>query len=66
MGKRRLGGIGRLLVVCSYRTRNKGLKVEHRKLHTNMWKNFTVRVIKIWDTLAREAVESPSMEILKS
>ena len=54
------------MVVCSYRTRNKGLKVEHRKLHTNMWKNFTVRVIKIWDTLAREAVESPSMEILKS
>ena len=27
-------------VVCSDRTRSKGLKLEHRKFHTNMQKNF--------------------------
>ena len=27
-------------VVCSYSTRSKGLKLEHRTFHTNRWKNF--------------------------
>ena len=31
-------------MVCSDRTRSNGLKLEHRKFHTNMWKNFVVRV----------------------
>ena len=54
-------------VVCSDRTRSKGLKLEHRKFHTNMQKNFfMVRVRKHWNRLPREAVESPSVEISKS
>ena len=56
----------RLLMVRSDRTRNNGLKPEHRKFCTNMQKNFTVRVIEHWNRLPREVVESPSMEIFKT
>jgi len=31
-------------IVCSDRTQSRGLKLKHRKFHTSMWKNFTVRV----------------------
>ena len=52
------------LVVCSNRTRSSGLKLEHRKFHINTWKKFfMVRVMKHWNRLPREVVESPSMEI---
>ena len=53
-------------VVCSDRTRSNGLKLEHRKFCTNMWKNFMVRVMEHWNRLPREVVESPSMEIFKT
>ena len=57
----------RLLVVCSKGTSSNGLKLEHRKFHTNMQKNFVmVRVTEHWNRLPREAVESPSLEIPKT
>lgn len=49
-------------VVCGDRTR--WSKMEHRKLRTNMPKNFfTVRVTERWNKLPREVAESPSLEI---
>jgi len=47
-------------VVCSDRTRSNGLKHEHRKFCTNMWKNFfTVGITENWNSLPIEVMESP-------
>ena len=55
------------LVVCSNWTRSNGLKPEHREFRTDMWKSFfTVRVTEHRNSLPREVVESPSVEILKA
>ena len=50
----------------SDRTRSNGVKLEHMKFYTSIWKIFTVRVTELWNRLPREAMESPSMEILKT
>ena len=53
-------------VVHSNRTRSNGLKLEHQKFHTDMWKNFRERATEHWNRLPREVVVPPSMEILKT
>ena len=54
-------------VVCGDRKRGNGHKLEQRKFCTNAHKNFfAVRVTEHWNRLPREAVESPSLETLKT
>ena len=53
-------------VVHNDRLRRSGLKLECRKFHSNMWKNFfMVRVTEDCNKLSRVVVESP-MEVFKA
>jgi len=55
------------LVAHSNRTGSNGLKLECRKFHTSMQKNFfKVRVMEHWNMFPGDVVESPSMEIFNT
>ena len=60
-GRRQMYEARHFSILYSNKMRSNDLKFEHRKFHTNMWKNL---VTEHWNRLPREVVGPPSMEIL--
>ena len=61
------GDLGVLMSECGNMSRGNEQKLEHRKFHKNLCKNFfMVRVMEHWNRLPKGVVLSPSLEIFKT